>query len=172
MASNKKPVTAATVTGSGQHHYYGADSTSGSHTRGVSTGDLVSRLEGVKQTGPGRWIACCPAHEDRSPSLSIRELEDGRTLLHCFGGCYVDAVVGAVGLTVSDLFPPRRLDYVHQPRRGVHPMDALTCLQHEATLVLIVGRCILNHEEITSEDLGRVAVSVRRFTSALEVSRV
>ena len=33
---------------------------------------LLDRLTGVKQTAPGRWIAKCPAHEDRSPSLSIR----------------------------------------------------------------------------------------------------
>jgi hypothetical protein len=44
---------------------------------------LLDHLERVKQTGPGRWIARCPAHEDRSPSLSVRELEDGRLLRLC-----------------------------------------------------------------------------------------
>jgi hypothetical protein len=39
---------------------------------------LLDRLQGVKRTGPSRWIARCPAHEDRRPSLAVRELDDGR----------------------------------------------------------------------------------------------
>lgn len=54
----------------------------------MSAGALLARLDAVKPTGPGRWLARCPAHEDRSPSLSIRELDDGRTFVHCFAGCY------------------------------------------------------------------------------------
>ena len=44
----------------------------------MSADVLLSILEGVKRTGPGRWMARCPAHGDKSPSLSIRELDDGR----------------------------------------------------------------------------------------------
>ena len=46
--------------------------------------DFLTRLDGVKRTGRG-WQAKCPAHDDRSPSLSIREGELG-VLLHCFAG--------------------------------------------------------------------------------------
>ncbi len=40
----------------------------------------------------GRWhgsygMACCPCHEDREPSLSITDGQDGRLLVHCFAGC-------------------------------------------------------------------------------------
>ena len=38
--------------------------------------NLLSTLNKVKQTGPGRWIACCPAHVDKHPSLSVRETEN------------------------------------------------------------------------------------------------
>ncbi|MDE2264100.1 MAG: hypothetical protein KGL45_16380 [Gammaproteobacteria bacterium] len=58
---------------------------------------VLDRLDGVRQSGPGRWLARCPAHEDRSPSLSIRELDDGRVLLHDFGGCDTQAVLDALG---------------------------------------------------------------------------
>jgi hypothetical protein len=51
----------------------------------------------------GRWMAQCPAHDDRSPSLSIREEED-RVLLHCFAGCEVVDVCNALGLSLSALF--------------------------------------------------------------------
>lgn len=56
-----------------------------------------------KPNGRG-WIARCPAHEDRNPSLSIGVGDDGRALLNCHAGCSTPAVVGAVGLEERDLF--------------------------------------------------------------------
>lgn len=47
--------------------------------------DIAHALE-ARQVGPGKWMARCPAHEDRTPSLSIRE-GDIAPLVHCFGGC-------------------------------------------------------------------------------------
>jgi hypothetical protein len=67
---------------------------------------IVERLEHCRQTGDGEWIARCPAHADKSPSLTIKELPDGRTLLHCFAGCGALDVITAIGLEWSDLFPP------------------------------------------------------------------
>ena len=63
---------------------------------------LLGRLEGVRPAGPNSWMARCPAHEDRDPSLSV-SVKEGRVLLHCFAGCSADAVLGAVGLTWRDL---------------------------------------------------------------------
>jgi CHC2 zinc finger len=64
---------------------------------------IVERVKGVRHSGAG-WIGRCPAHEDRSPSLSIREGEGGRILMHCFAGCTVTAVCEALNLKVCDLF--------------------------------------------------------------------
>ncbi|MCF6096776.1 hypothetical protein L1766_07165 [Thermovorax subterraneus] len=64
---------------------------------------LLNRLESVRQTGPNKWVARCPAHPDRSPSLSIR-LNGDRILVYCFAGCPANRIVEAVGMTVSDLF--------------------------------------------------------------------
>jgi hypothetical protein len=58
-----------------------------------------------KRAGAG-WTSRCPAHDDRNPSLSINVGEDGRALVNCHAGCSTDAVCGAIGLRVSDLFPP------------------------------------------------------------------
>jgi len=63
---------------------------------------VLACLAGVRHNGRG-WIACCPAHADRRPSLSIRE-DNGRILLYCFAGCPVDAVCTALGLDMKDLF--------------------------------------------------------------------
>jgi DNA primase len=47
----------------------------------MSAEALLAHLDKVRRTGAGRWIARCPAHDDKSPSLAIRELDDGRTLI-------------------------------------------------------------------------------------------
>ncbi|MEJ1395970.1 MAG: CHC2 zinc finger domain-containing protein, partial [Candidatus Sedimenticola sp. (ex Thyasira tokunagai)] len=64
---------------------------------------LLSCLKGVRKRGQGQWMACCPHHEDKSPSLSVRLLDDERILLHCFAGCSPAEVLGSVGLSMSDL---------------------------------------------------------------------
>lgn len=66
---------------------------------------LLNRLDKVKPCGDAKWKACCPAHEDRTPSLVLTELRDGRILLHCFAGCDPSEIMAAVGLRLSDLFP-------------------------------------------------------------------
>jgi putative DNA primase/helicase len=66
---------------------------------------VLARLTNPRRSGGG-WVARCPAHDDREPSLSIREGRDGRVLLNCHAGCTFDAVVAALGLTQADTFPP------------------------------------------------------------------
>ncbi len=67
--------------------------------------DFLARLDGkVKRTGGG-VIVRCPAHADRSPSLSIAQGDDERILLRCFAGCTVEEITAAMGLSVKDLFP-------------------------------------------------------------------
>ena len=65
---------------------------------------ILSVLDKVRNRGDSSWMAYCPAHEDKNPSLSIKETKDGDVLLHCFAGCGVDDVVAALGLEMSDLF--------------------------------------------------------------------
>ena len=71
--------------------------------------DFVKLLQRVRARGEGRWMALCPAHQDRQPSLSIRQGADGRILLYDFGGCTPVEIVAAMGLRLVDLFvgPPR-----------------------------------------------------------------
>lgn len=68
---------------------------------------FVSHLEEVRQLRPGRWVALCPAHADKSPSLSVTATDDGTTLIHCFSGCAPDDILAALGLTWRDLYPER-----------------------------------------------------------------
>src|SRR5438094_1289974 len=67
--------------------------------------NLVERLQ-AKRSGSG-WIAKCPEHNDRTPSLSINEGTDGRVLIKCHAGCCLENILTATGLTKADLFPER-----------------------------------------------------------------
>jgi len=65
---------------------------------------ILAAFTKVRRVSDGRWIARCPAHKDRSPSLSLKVADD-RVLIHCFAGCSTDQVLIAAGLDWSDLFP-------------------------------------------------------------------
>jgi hypothetical protein len=69
--------------------------------------DLAAMLK-ARTSGRGKWQARCPAHADRSPSLSICEGREGRVLVHCFAGCAPTQILAALGLAIRDLFagPP------------------------------------------------------------------
>lgn len=136
----------------------------------MNAGTLLSRLESVKQTGPGRWLAKCPAHDDKSPSLSIRELDDGRILIHRFAQCGGDAIMRAAGLTLADLYPEPLSNKRERPaplRQRVHPADALKALAHEACLVGIVASDIAGGKQISDEDTERCAVAAGRINAAV-----
>lgn len=69
---------------------------------------LLSRLQQVKPAGTDKWMALCPAHDDKQRSLSIRVGKDGRVVMHCHAGCDTKAIVAAVGLAMTDLFATPR----------------------------------------------------------------
>lgn len=66
--------------------------------------DVLRRLNGVKRSGGG-YSARCPAHEDKNASLSIKQGDNGGIVLYCHAGCTPEQVVGALGLSMKDLFP-------------------------------------------------------------------
>ncbi len=72
---------------------------------GTPVDRVLERLSNVKRSGSG-WTACCPAHDDKRPSLSVGIGDDGRVLLRCFAGCSIASIVAAVGLRQQDLFGP------------------------------------------------------------------
>jgi AAA domain len=72
----------------------------------MNTTQILDLLQGVTRNGDG-WKARCPAHDDQTPSLSIKEGDDGRTLLKCHAGCTTEAICAKLNLTLADLFPPK-----------------------------------------------------------------
>ena len=57
---------------------------------------ILSRLEKVQPAGQGKWQALCPAHDDHHPSLSIKQGDNGKPLLHCHAGCTYEQICQAL----------------------------------------------------------------------------
>lgn len=126
---------------------------------------LLPRLAGVRQTAPDRWIARCPAHDDRGPSLSVRELPDGKLLLHDFAGCSAADVLAAVGLELHQLFPDGGRDYrpgqKHRPR--VPAGDLLLLASREVQIAAILAADFLDRRSIEESDWQRLATCAARL---------
>ena len=58
------------------------------------TAETIAWALGGRKVGQG-WTACCPAHDDREPSLSIRDA-DGKVLVRCHAGCNQRDVIAAL----------------------------------------------------------------------------
>jgi len=135
---------------------------------------VLHRLEKVKSAGPGEWTALCPAHDDKHPSLSVAEAEDGKVLLHCWTGCGVDAIVGALGLSLSDLFPGdrRRLaEHGTGPiRRPWEYRDALIGAAHELIVARLILAAVARGEQLDAEALDRLELAEERISDAARIA--
>lgn len=91
----------------------------------MSVERLIAKLAMVKEVKPRRdhqqsWIACCPAHDDSSPSLQVDVGASGNTLIHCWSGCSVEEVCDSVGIKMVSLFPDdgyRQESYRKKPHK-------------------------------------------------------
>lgn len=57
--------------------------------------ETIGRDLGGSRTGR-TWMVCCPAHDDREPSLAIRDGADGKVLVRCHAGCPQETVIAAL----------------------------------------------------------------------------
>jgi hypothetical protein len=78
--------------------------------------DAFAHLPRFRTIGHDRSIACCPAHEDKNPSLTIRETGE-KILVYCWAGCSVSDICSAIGITVADLFNDSDRHYNPDPER-------------------------------------------------------
>lgn len=154
--------------------------TKGDLSRHASSSDapiekIISALHGLRKTGAGRWLARCPSHEDRSPSLSIRELDDGRVLMHCFAGCSVSDVVSAIGLEMHDLFPSKLEGGQHINKSVARPfnaVDILRAINFEVKIVLLAAKRVSSGVPLSKTDYERLLLACTRVESGLEAGRL
>jgi len=128
---------------------------------------LLSRLDRVKETGHGRWLARCPAHNDKNPSLSVREADDEVILIKCWSGCSANDVVASVGLETHDLFtkPPENRPPLKLHEKWI-PRDVIKALADEVFVVVLAASDILRGETFTESDHARLLLAAKRFEAA------
>lgn len=114
---------------------------------------VLNRLDKVKSAGANKWKACCPAHDDKHPTLAISETSQGVVLLKCWAGCSTKEIVSAIGLELRDLFPGDK-----QPRRG--PSKA--AIEHER-MVFRIGQSLQQRGSLAGDDLVRFNLAKQRL---------
>lgn len=102
---------------------------------------LEARARKIVEALGGTWsrsrgMCCCPAHADRTPSLSIT-LGKRAILVHCFAGCANEAVIegmAKLGVRISDLFDGPGGGHASEPRKEVADGNALRLWREAAIL--------------------------------------
>lgn len=128
---------------------------------------ILPMLDKVKQVGTGRYKACCPAHADSDPSLSLYFHDDGRILMHCFGGCSAQDVVNAIGLSLSDLFPERIADRLPGGTKRIEQRNSNSKKEHWELMLTIANELRRRGERLSKKMLQEerdAFINIRRIT--------
>jgi hypothetical protein len=128
--------------------------------------EFVSRLEKAKRTGRGSWLARCPAHPDRSPSLTVTEKEDGRILAYCHAGCGIEAITESAGVSISDLFPPKAIEHAPRIARPFPVADVLAALADECDVLDIILHDVDWGVPLKQDDIERAQLAIERIRAA------
>ncbi len=126
---------------------------------------VLSRLHGVIDRHNSAWMARCPAHDDRSPSLSVSRADDGRVLIYCNVGCTGDEIIGALGLSWNDLYPDT---WEAAKARALQPVKLrVDPLEVERYVLRIAAARAQRGEALNLEDEARVEVAKLRVQASL-----
>lgn len=116
---------------------------------------ITSRLSHVRPAGKG-FVARCPAHEDRDPSLSITETGD-RVLLHCHAGCSTQDILDAIGLEWADVFREAKA------RGGVLSHSAVASIARSCAYDLLYLQQPDVEPQKARESKARLAATAKRY---------
>jgi hypothetical protein len=129
---------------------------------------------GLRSCGANRWRARCPACRSTNRStLSIGEGDNGAVLVRCFAqGCGPDAIAQALGIELSDLFPPRD---AHAPplkrRRLLSAAQALELLTRDATVVVLASAQLRQGLPLADADHRALLRAAAHFGELIEETR-
>lgn len=134
---------------------------------------VLPRLDRVRKTGSG-WIARCPAHTDKTASLSLGEGGQGQALVHCFAGCHVADVLAAIGLDLRDLYakpigdlsPMQRAERRHAMQHA-STLAAARVLSSEGLLIELAALQIEAGEPLQHHDRTRLSEARQRCEAAV-----
>lgn len=140
----------------------------------MSIETLLSKLEKVRPLGHGKWMASCPCHADKTPSLSIKD-DAGTILLHCFSQqCAPYEICSTIGIEITDLFPPSdNWDASQSRSKRVYydAQQALQALAVETLVVHIISNDMMRDGSISPDEHERLVAATIRINAALEYTK-
>ena len=131
---------------------------------------ILSRLQKVKKTGQDKYLAICPSHDDKSPSLAIKVVDD-RVLLHCFAGCETADVLGALGLKFEDIMPNQCKGNFPKEKSPFYASEILQSTWKEAQITLACALHMSKGHKLCDSDLNRLTVAAARLKHTYEVTK-
>lgn len=130
---------------------------------------LLQNLTKLKKTGANKWQACCPAHEDKAPSLAIKQIDDGRVLIHCFAGCSSSEILQSVGLDFDVLYPEPAMFHLPKVHKPFNATDVLNALAFEVLITWNCAKAMSTGKPLNDIDRDRLLLSATRLQRGLEV---
>lgn len=131
----------------------------------LNTEVLLSKLDKLRRSGDDSWMALCPAHVDKSPSLSIRDTGD-KVLIHCFAGCPAENVLDALGMGWGDLYDdPYKASFAATcayKGRKYKPVKPIDMMEHERTIIRIGREDLEAGKTLSFEDRARLELAIER----------
>jgi hypothetical protein len=86
--------------------------------------------------------------------------------MHCFGGCAVDEVLGAIGLDMNDLFDDGPVHRGDQVKPAFYATDLLRIISVESLIVAISAIDMANGKPLRPDDLERLKLAAERILEA------
>lgn len=114
--------------------------------------NFISRLKKVKRSGNNQYMALCPAHDDKSPSLGITLGKKGQVVFNCLAGCSKLEILHAAGFNnFSELYPDNH-NYVKRRKDMLSNNLFMMTIRDYALFLHIYSKRIIAGEEIPNED--------------------
>ena len=121
----------------------------------MATAETIAKALGGRKAGGG-WMARCPAHDDRTPSLSIRDADDGKVLVRCHAGCDQKRVIAA--LRGARSVDGERSAPVHSRRAArLSSASRIKTMLSAARVALAIWQSAMPARRNTGRDLSRLA---------------
>ena len=130
--------------------------------------EFVGYFEKSYKSGKDEYQCLCPAHDDRTASLGIKEMPDGRILINCFAGCNAGDILGAVGLSFDDIVP-KRLGDLKPVSKPFNPYAVLKAISNETLLVALAALELGNGKTLPLEDRDRLIIAAERLRKAYDI---
>tara|TARA_B110000908_G_C9837609_1_gene264205 strand:- start:84 stop:494 length:411 start_codon:yes stop_codon:yes gene_type:complete len=129
--------------------------------------DLLNKFDGVRESGSGQYSCRCPAHEDSSNSLGIKQGEGDRILLNCFAGCDTKHILDAIGLTWKDILPDNKITKQIKTS-GFNPYSVLKMIRDEVLIIGLASADIRNGKSLDDKEHDRLMEAVGNVRRAYE----